>query len=42
MYNMPKSTLKVEEIAKTEYIIYLKYDLDLWTRGLNGSNLIGI
>ena len=39
---MPKSTLTLVELGKTEYIVYLKYDLNLWTRGLTGKSLIGI
>ena len=39
---MPKSTLTSEELAKTDYIIFLKYDLSLWHRGLNGQSIIGL
>ena len=42
MSGMPKSTLTSEELARTDYIIFLKYDLSLWQRGLNGQNIIGL
>lgn len=42
MSGMPKSTLTSEELSKTDYIIFLKYDLSLWHRGLNGQSIIGL
>jgi len=39
MRGMPKSTLSLEEVARLEYIIYLKYDLNQWQKGLEGQPL---
>ena len=39
MAAMPKSSLSIEELQQQEYIIMLKYDLDLWKRGLDGQEL---
>ena len=39
MKNLPKSTITKDDLAFQEYIIYLKYDLDLWQRGLRGESL---
>ena len=39
MKGMPKSRLTKDDLAFQEYIIYLKYDLDLWRRGLSGGSL---
>ena len=39
MTAMPKSSLTKEELKQQEYIILLKYDLDLWKRGLSGAQL---
>ena len=36
---MPKSTITKDDLAFQEYIIYLKYDLELWKRGLSGATL---
>ena len=39
MAAMPKSSLTKEELKQQEYIILLKYDLDLWKKGLSGAQL---
>ena len=39
MKSLPKSTITKDDLAFQEYIIYLKYDLDLWQRGLRGETL---
>ena len=37
MAGMPKSELTAANIAEMEYIIYLKYSIDLWERGVEGQ-----
>ena len=39
MIGMPKSTLTVEELELVEYVIRLKYDVDLWRRAMAGETL---
>lgn len=39
MSNMPKSTLTEDELKLTDYIILLKYDLQLWIKGLQGQTI---
>lgn len=39
MKDMPKSTLTNEDLVMQEYIILLKYDLELWQKGFSGQSL---
>ena len=39
MSAMPKSTLSIDEVTFLEYIVYLKYDINLWRKGLSGKSL---
>jgi len=39
MSAMPKSTLSSDEVTFMEYIVYLKYDINLWRKGLSGQSL---
>ena len=39
MSAMPKSTLSIDEVTFMEYIVYLKYDINLWRKGLSGQSL---
>ena len=39
MSAMPKSTLSIDEVTFMEYIVYLKYDINLWRKSLSGQSL---